>query len=382
MLRKMSMLLSIVALSILSVEAATVSGVVKEGDSTGAAVDSAIVTLTATGTGGVTLRDTTDATGAYSFSSVSIGTRQIRAAKTGYNTMAQSTINIADSTATYTRDLYLVPIVYGSITGTVTDSVAGTPIEGAKVYLRSTGGGAANLDSAMTAANGTYTIAHVQTTIARTLRVQDSGFVTKNTPAVTLADTAALTVDIQLVKILYGSITGRVTDSAAGTPIEGAKVYLRSTGGGGGAILDSAMTAANGTYTIAHVQTNIVRTLRVQDSGFVTKNTTITVPDTAALVVNVELRIATVAIASPNAQGILGKPDFYIARSGLLRLSNCSESGTIMVFGVQGRLLYRAAIGANTTSLALPAHFAKSGNSYIVGITQNNVVYRKQVIMP
>jgi len=284
------MLLSIVALSILSVEAATVSGVVKEGDSTGAAVDSAIVTLTATGTGGVTLRDTTDATGAYSFSSVSIGTRQIRAAKTGYNTMAQSTINIADSTATYTRDLYLVPIVYGSITGTVTDSVAGTPIEGAKVYLRSTGGGAANLDS--------------------------------------------------------------------------------------------AMTAANGTYTIAHVQTNIVRTLRVQDSGFVTKNTTITVPDTAALVVNVELRIATVAIASPNAQGILGKPDFYIARSGLLRLSNCSESGTIMVFGVQGRLLYRAAIGANTTSLALPAHFAKSGNSYIVGITQNNVVYRKQVIMP
>jgi len=66
-------------------------------------------------------------------------------------------------------------------------------------------------------------------------------------------------------------------------------VYLRTTAGGaGGTILDSATTAADGSYTIAHVQSGIARTLRVQDSGYVTKNTTVTVVGTAALTVNVD----------------------------------------------------------------------------------------------
>jgi hypothetical protein len=201
---------------------------------------------------------------------------------------------------------------------------------------------------------------------------------------VTVADTAALTVNIQLVKILYGSITGKVTDSVAGTAVAGAKVYLRTTGGGGGGgmILDSAVTTDSGFYTIVHAQTGIARTLRVQDSGFITKNTPVTVPDTAALTVNIELRSAQASIVSPNNQGILRNPDFGIARSGLLRLSNFNESGTVMVFDVQGRLGYRTAIAAHTTSLALPTHFAKSGHSYIVVISQNNVVYRKQIILP
>jgi len=54
-----------------------------------------------------------------------------------------------------------------------------------------------------------------------------------------------MTVNIKLVKILFGSITGTVTDSVAATPIAGAKVYLRTTGGGG-TLLDSAITVANG----------------------------------------------------------------------------------------------------------------------------------------
>jgi len=158
----------------------------------------------------------------------------------------------------------------------------GNADSGAKVYLRTTGGGGGTLlDSAITVANGSYTIMNVQTGIARTLNAQASGFIAKNT-AVTVVDTAAMTVNIKLVKILFGSITGTVTDSVAGTALAGAKVYLRTTTGGG-TILDSATTAANGSYTIANVQAGIARTLRAQDSGFVTKNTAVTVPDTAAL---------------------------------------------------------------------------------------------------
>jgi hypothetical protein len=564
MLRNISKFLSILALSTISVQAAIVSGVVKAGDSTGVAVDSAIVTLTiGTGGGAQTLRDTTDATGAYRISStlLRIGTDQIRAAKTGFNTMTQSAIIIADSTATYTRNLYLVPfvygsiigtvldsaagtaiagakvylrstggggtildstvttfdgsykianvqsgiarslsalatgfftktstvtvvgsaaltvniplvkIIYGSIIGTVLDSAAGTAITGAKVYLRSTGGGGTILDSTVTAFDGSYKIANVQTGIARTLNVQASGFIAKNT-AVTVIDTAAMTVNIKLVKILSGSITGTVTDSVAATPIVGAKVYLRTTGGGGGTlldsaitvangsytimnvqtgiartlnaqassfiakntavtvpdttamtvniklvkilfgsitgtvtdsvaatpiagakvylrttggggtILDSAITAANGSYTIANVQSGVARTLRVQDSGYVTKNTTVTVVGTAALTVNVQLIKSQVSISSANARGLPANPDFGVARSGLLRLNNFSDAGMVKVFNSNGKLLYHCAISDHTTFLTLPKSIAKPGNALIVSVTQNNATYRKQIMMP
>ena len=556
------------AAGVISVQAATVSGVVKEGDSTGAPVAGAIVTLASSGGGGggSTLRDTTDETGAYSFGSVGIGTRQARASKTGYLNSALSTIGITDSTAAYIQNLFLVStsiratvsgtvtdsaagtpltgakvllrigtgagasirdsvttgtsgaysfdtvpagaftlvasatgyisrnttgnitsatppaidiklvkILYGSITGTVTDSAAGTALAGAKVYLRTTGGGGGGtildstvtaasgsytianvqtgiarslrvqdsefitknttitltdttatnvnvqlvkilfgsitgtvtdsaaatalagakvylrttggggggtiLDSTVTAASGSYTIANVQTGIARSLRVQDSGFTTKNT-TITLTDTAATTVNVQLVKILFGSITGTVTDSVAGTAIAGAKVYLRTTGGGGGTILDSAVTAASGSYTITNVQTGIARMVRAQAAGFITKNATVTLTDTAALTVNFALRTSAIAIASRSAQGISTAFDVGISRAGVIRLSNCNDAGTFTLFDVNGRLLYRAALQAHTPSLALPAHFAKSGNAYIVNVTHNNAVYRKQIVMP
>ena len=651
MFRKISMVLSILAIGALSVQAATISGVVKEGDSTGAVIASAIVTLTSTGGGGTTMRDTTGADGIYSFGSVAIGTRQVRAAKTGYLTSAVSTIGITDSTATYTQNLFLVStsiratvsgtvtdsaagtplagakillrigtggfgaardsavtgangkysfdtvpagsftlatsatgyisrtitgnitsasppafdiklvkMLFGSITGTVTDSAAATPIAGAKVYLRTTGGGGTLLDSAITVANGSYTIMNVQTGIARTLNAQASGFITKNT-AVTVVDTAAMTVNIKLVKILFGSITGTVTDSVAATPIAGAKVYLRTTGGGGtlldsaitvangsytimnvqtgiartlnaqasgfiaknaavtvvdtaamtvniklvkilfgsitgtvtdsvaatpiagakvylrtttggGTILDSATTAANGSYTIANVQAGIARTLRAQDSGFVTKNTAVTVVDTAAMTVNIKLvkilfgsitgtvtdsvaatpiagakvylrttggggtildsattaangsytitnvqtgiartvraqaagfitkntavtvadtaavtvnfalRTASIAISSIDARAKSRTPDFGIARSGLLRLNNFTDAGVVKVFNSNGKLLYHCAISDHTTFLTLPKSIAKPGNALIVSVTQKNATYRKQIMMP
>jgi hypothetical protein len=283
-------------------------------------------------------------------------------------------------TAAMTVNIKLVKILFGSITGTVTDSVAATPIAGAKVYLRTTTGGGTILDSATTAANGSYTIANVQAGIARTLRAQDSGFVTKNT-AVTVVDTAAMTVNIKLVKILFGSITGTVTDSVAATPIAGAKVYLRTTGGGG-TILDSATTAANGSYTITNVQTGIARTVRAQAAGFITKNTAVTVADTAAVTVNFALRTASIAISSIDARAKSRTPDFGIARSGLLRLNNFTDAGVVKVFNSNGKLLYHCAISDHTTFLTLPKSIAKPGNALIVSVTQKNATYRKQIMMP
>ena len=473
MFRKMSMFLSMIALYVWSIQAASISGVVKESDSTGAVIDSAIVTLTTTGAGAITLRDTTGADGAFSFAAVRIGTPRISVAKTGYSSPATSTIAITDSTAAYTRNLYLVKIVYGSIAGTVTDSVAATPIAGAKVYLRTTGGGGGTLldsattasdgsytianvqsgiarslsaqmtgfisktstvtvvgsaaltanfqilaivygsiagmvtdsvaatpiagakvylrttgggggtllDSATSAADGSYTIAHVQSGIARSLSAQMTGFISK-TSTVTVVGTAALTANFPLIAIVYGSITGMVTDSVAATPIAGAKVYLRATGGGFGTILDSATTASDGSYTITNVQSGIARTLRAQATGFVTKNATVTVVGTAALVENFALRTSTSSIL-PLANKIqIGTPEFGISASGLIRLNNFADPGVVSIFDLNGRLLYHGGFQARATSLALPAQLMKSGNAYIIGITQNSAVYRKQVMIP
>ena len=220
----------------------------------------------------------------------------------------------------------------------------------------------------------------MQSGIARSLSAQATGYTTK-TSTVTVVGTAALTANFQLIVIVYGSITGTVTDSAAGTPISGAKVYLRTTGGAG-TILDSATTAADGSYTISHVQSGIARTLRAQATGYVTKNATVTVVGTAALTVNFALRTGTAVKPSLSAQGNSKTPDFGISQAGVIRLSNFNEAGTIMVFDLNGRLLYRTAMQAHTTSLSLPVQFAKSGNSYIVGISQNNTLYRKQIMMP
>jgi hypothetical protein len=193
---------------------------------------------------------------------------------------------------------------------------------------------------------------------------------------------AALTVNFPLVAILYGSITGMVTDSVAATAIAGAKVYLRTTGGGGGTLLDSATTAADGSYTIAHVQSGIARTLRAQATGYVTKNATVTVVGTAALTANFALRSSVSAIASSGIQGNKGTPDFGISHAGILHLRNFNNAGTIMVFDMNGKLLYRTAMQAHSVSFALPMQFAKSGNAYIIGITQNSAVYRKEVMVP
>src|SRR5208337_805455 len=139
----------------------------------------------------------------------------------------------------------------------VMDSVSGNPISGAVVRLR-TGGAAGGtiIDSAITATNGSYSIDSVQAgTYA--LIAAAAGHVTKTVTGVVVAN-AAVTRDFALAGLPAGvSITGTVVDSVSGDPIAGAIVRLRTPGGiggGGGALVDSAITAANGTYSIDSVQ--------------------------------------------------------------------------------------------------------------------------------
>jgi large repetitive protein len=254
MLKKISVILSILALGAFSVNAGTVAGVA---DSAGAnkVLAGVIVTVTPLA-GGTSLSDTTNATGNYSIANASVGgaggTWNITATLAGYRTYT-GIIFIQGGNQTVTQDISLTKPAPGvTISGTVTDSAAGTPLAGALVRLLTIGGGVTTVDSVLSAANGTYSLTNVQ---AGTYNLVASiTRYTAKTVRVTIA-AANITQNFQLVGLPAGIvISGTVTDSISGTPLAGAIVQLRTTGGGGGSLLDSAKTAANGTYSIGSVQ--------------------------------------------------------------------------------------------------------------------------------
>jgi hypothetical protein len=311
MLKKTAIVCSLMFLFAVVSQAATVSGVVKENDSSGAAINGATVTLTQTGGGGTVLMDTTNASGAFSFANVpgtaaNPVTYRITAAKAGYRVMMNVTrITVDNATGTFTQNLYLIPtgiIGVRTISGTVSDSVAGsalTALAGARVILstRNMAGVTTNIDTVASGANGGYTLDSVAVG-TYTLTVSATGHATQ-TANVTVALTNVVQ-NFKLLHIITASITGTVTDTGT-TGIVGAKVYLL-TRGGTVAIIDSAVTTTGGSYTIANVPSStagINYTVRASKSGYVTASVNVTVTGTAAQTVNIKL----VAIAMASITG-------------------------------------------------------------------------------
>ncbi len=266
------------------------------------------MTLTPTG-GGTALLDTTDNTGAFSIANVpgtaaAPVTYRIVAAKAGYRVMTGfTTIRVNNATGTFTQNLYLIPtatVGTYTVSGIVYDSVSGaalTPIVGARVILSSTaiGGGGAVRDTVTTVTGGAYSIDSVAVG-AYTLTVSDAAHATQ-TANITITVRNVAT-DFKLLRTVVASITGAVTDSAAGTGIVGAKVYLLTTGRLG-TLLDSAVTATGGTYTLSNVPSSaagINYTVRASATDYVTGSVTATVTGTAATTANIKL--VKIAMAS------------------------------------------------------------------------------------
>jgi len=328
MVRKFSLFLSIVALSVFAVQAATLSGVVKVGDTSGAVIPKAVVTLTTTGGGGggQTLVDTTDASGAFSFANVSVATHRIVAAKTGYLVATATTVQITSATASYTQDLFLTaigPAVLGKITGTVYDSVAGTaatPLSGARIIISSGFGGGANRDTTTSAANGTYTFDSVALG-TYTLTASATGHSSLNGTA-TVTNATARVVNFKLLQLAMATISGTVTDSATpATTLVGAKIYVL-TRGGAAAIVDSTVTAAGGAFSLS-VPSNATYTVRASAADYVTGNINVTLAGTTGQALTfklVKILMASVSgtITDSSASGVapLANAKVYLRTNG------------------------------------------------------------------
>ncbi len=135
----------------------------------------------------------------------------------------------------------------GSIAGTVTDSITGLPIEGAKVAAGCCGG-----KYAYTNADGEYVITDLAAGNYMVKAMKD-GYAMKPYPEkVAVAAGQQVTgIDFMLAPLGGGgdgSISGTVYDKKTGMPIEGAKVMTGTCRNG-----RTTYTNADGQYTLANL---------------------------------------------------------------------------------------------------------------------------------
>jgi hypothetical protein len=228
----MFLMASMIAVCIVTVNAATISGVVS--DTGGAAVANALVTLAPIAGGGNASFDTTDAAGNYHFANVAAGTYTLNASNAGYTISATSYVNFTNANSAVEQDITLVPRSAGVIiSGTVIDTVAGqagTPVAGAKVVLQPVGGGTGGVrDSAVTVSGGTYSIDSVQAG-RYTITASASGYVSQTTANITVAS-AAITRNFKLQKIANGNLYVVVLKHSDSAAIAGAAVSAALQGG-------------------------------------------------------------------------------------------------------------------------------------------------------
>ncbi|HMD68756.1 MAG TPA: carboxypeptidase-like regulatory domain-containing protein [Chitinivibrionales bacterium] len=339
-------------------------------------ISGAVVRLRTGGAAGGTIIDSaiTATNGSYSIDSVQAGTYALIAAAAGHVTKTVTGVVVAN--AAVTRDFALAGLPAGvSITGTVVDSVSGDPIAGAIVRLRTPGGigggGGALVDSAITAANGTYSIDSVQAGTYN-LVASATGHANKTDAGIVVA-AVALVRDFELVKTPGIAITGRVADSTSGLPLGGAIVRAFQAG----VLVDSAIVAANGTYSL-DVPAGVT-TLTANAAGHGTKtitglNVTVAVTENFFLVAG---GTGVVLVADNRST----KPEFVMTAGHILQLRNFNDAGVVSVYGLSGKLVYRTTIEAHAASVVLPSSLARTGGLYLVSISQRNAVYRKQIVL-
>ena len=232
-------------------------------------------------------------------------------------------------------------------------------------------GGGTLVDSAITIANGSYSIDSVQAGTYN-LVASATGHANKTDAGIVVA-AVALVRDFELVKTPGIAITGRVADSASGLPLGGAIVRAYQ----GGVLVDSAIVAANGTYAL-DVPAGVT-TLTANDAGHGTKtitglNVTVAVTENFFLVSG---GTGVVLVADNKS----AKPEFVMTAGHILQLRNFNDAGVVSVYGLSGKLVYRATIEAHAASVVLPSSIARTGGLYLVSISQRNAVYRKQIVV-
>jgi thermitase len=199
----------------------------------------------------------TDATGQYTISDVPPGTYEVVAGKEGYESSSLTVTVLEEATTVADFSLSQI-VVFGSITGSVTDAEDGSPIPDAVV--------SDGTRTTTTDATGKYTIANVPPGTYQ-VTASKSGYYSSSSSVTVLAGATAL-ANFSLSEIIVpGSISGTVTSAKDGSPIVGATVTdgTRTTS-----------TDAMGKYTIASVPPDTYQ-VTASKSGYYSSSSSVTV---------------------------------------------------------------------------------------------------------
>ena len=229
-----------------------------------------------------------DVDGNYSIQNLTPGTYDVTADRFGYDS-AMGTVDVVSGQDS-TLNLTLTDPVVGTVTGVVTDSSTGAPIEGAFVSLSPTnpptGGGPIPGvvifvgQGATTDANGAYELQNVAPG-DYDVNVDAFNYVSNST-SVTVMDSVVSTADVALDPLANGNVSGVVTDAATGAPIEGAFVVLLGDPSGGFLSFFTSIafttTDANGAYEINNTPTG-TREIQISAFGYDDVTSTVDVTD-------------------------------------------------------------------------------------------------------
>jgi hypothetical protein len=211
----------------------------------------------------------------------------------------------------------LIPILIGiglligtssgiTVSGTVTDSAATTPVNKAIVQLRS---GNRLLGADTTDEQGAYSITVTDSTGNCSVRASLTG--TYNTKSIdTVLSSAPLTINIAISKIITTTISGVVSDSADGTPLPGVIVRLNNT--------SRDTTGTDGAYSFTGVRTGS-QSIQASLTGFVSKTAQVSVTSADPVTTN----IALVKVVYAKVSGIVKDSAAGTPISGaIVRLGN------------------------------------------------------------
>ncbi|MFC7370131.1 beta strand repeat-containing protein [Fictibacillus iocasae] len=242
----------------------------------GGAISGAVVRLIDT-FGAVVATASTNASGAYSFASVTPGTYSVNVSASGFQSGSQSVI--LDNAETETVNFVLSPTP-GTISGTVT-STTGAPIPGAFVEVLNVNDQV--VATATASAGGTYTINSLAPGTYR-VRFSATNFGTVIIGATVTAG-ATTTVNAQLPPN-PGSLSGTVTDSQTGAVLVGASVRVVDSQG---TTVATRVTNASGTYFVASLQPGSYTVIFGQD-GYASQTIGAIITSGVTTTVNAALR--------------------------------------------------------------------------------------------
>jgi hypothetical protein len=287
---------------------------------------------------------------------------------------------VISSATPLTKDVQLLPIVYGSFKGAIKDSsktdvmisnaiVTVMQFSGMTFFSRSDTTGSDGIYGFDSLAVGKYSI-----------NVTAAGFTAK-TDSIVLTDTIPMTKNMELQPIVYGSVSGIIRDTSAdSTPIPSAIVTLMRYSGMT-VISKTDTTDADGKYGFDSLPTGNY-TMTVTAAGFVTKTDSANVADATPLSKNVVLTEAVIAVNSSRQSRSIIVPTVGITSAKTLRLTNFTDAGNVRLYDMKGRLAYSRAFNASNSQVEIPLRNSIASGTYAVTVVQKKAVSRCTIIIP